>query len=85
MRLLADQFRDRIIRIVVTDRPAAFYPVHQSLALDDMSNLLADCTDAKELMRAKGYGAVGMSVLEMVQLLPLASTLGQRKGRKRRR
>ena len=83
MRPRAEQFHDRIIRIVVTDRPAALYPVHQPEALNDLCNLLADCTDAKELLRAKGYGQVGMSILDVVQLLP-AATSKQRSARKRR-
>ena len=72
MRPLAEQFRDRLIRIVVPQRPAALVVVHQAAALDDLCNLLADCTVAKQLMRAKGYGDVGMSMLEIAQLLPPA-------------
>lgn len=85
MKPLAEQYRDRLIRIVVAERPAAMVVVHQPGALDDFCNLLADCADAKELLRAKGYGQVGMSILEVVQLLPAAGAPHPRNGRKRRR
>lgn len=81
MRPLAEQFRDRIIRTVVPDRPASMVIPHQAPALDDACNLLADCTEAKQLLRAKGWGQVGMSMLEIVQLLPVAP---QRPTRKRK-
>lgn len=84
MRSLAEQFRDRIIRMVVPDRPASMVIVHQAPALDDACNLLADCTEAKQLLRAKGYGQVGMSVLEIVQLLPVAPQRPARKKKARR-
>jgi len=84
VRPLAEQFRDRIIRMVVPDRPASMVIVHQAPALDDACNLLADCTEAKRLLLAKGYGAITMSVLEIVQLLPLAPQrlVRKRKGRR---
>lgn len=86
MRPLAEQFRDRLIRIVVPQRPAALVVVHQAAALDDLCNLLADCTVAKQLMRAKGYGDVGMSMLEIAQLLPPApATTPSTRTRKKKR
>jgi len=82
MSELAEQYRDHIIRSVVADRPAMCYPVHKPLALEDLCNLLADGAEAKRLMRAKGWGQVGMSLAELVQLLPCAP---QRPARKKRR
>lgn len=69
MRPLAAIYRDGLIRAMVPDRPAMIYRVHQPTVLDDYCNLLADCADAKELLRANGHGEPGMSVLELVQLL----------------
>ena len=84
MNALAEQYRGRIIRIVVSDRPAVTYPVNQEAALDDLCELLADCAEAKRLLRANGHGKVGMSVLELVQLLlpaPAAPPTRKRKSK----
>jgi len=77
----AEQYRDRIIRIVVPNRPAMCYPVNDPTALDDLCKLLADGAEAKRLLRAKGWGAVGMSILDIAQLLPCAP---QRPARKKK-
>lgn len=86
MRALAEQFWGRVIRIVVADRPAISYPVNQPPALEDLCNLLADCTEAKRVLRAKGYGDVGMTILEIVSALPLKTaghaTTPKRKGKR---
>ena len=81
MTPLATMYRDKIIRSVVADRPAMCYPVHQPLALEDICNLLADGAEAKRLLRAKGWGQVGMTILEIAQLLPCAP---QRPARKKK-
>jgi len=78
---LATMYRDKIIRSVVVDRPAMCYPVRQPLALEDICNLLADGAEAKRLLRAKGWGQVGMTILEIAQLLPCAP---QRPARKKK-
>ncbi len=83
MRPLAEQYRDRIIRIVVANRPAITYPVNQPPALDDLCNLLADCAEAKQLLRAKGWGQGGMTVLEIAHLLPCAPERPARKKKRR--
>lgn len=81
MTPLAIVYQDKIIRSVVADRPAMCYQVHQPLALEDICNLLADSAEAKRLLRAKGWGQVGMTVLEIAQLLPCAP---QRPARKKK-
>ncbi|MDN4061472.1 hypothetical protein QPK31_24935 [Massilia sp. YIM B02769] len=81
MSPLAIVYQDKIIRSVVADRPAMCYPVHQPLALEDICNLLADGAEAKRLLRAKGWGQPGMTVLEIAQLLPCAP---QRPARKKK-
>ena len=73
----AEIYRYGLIRAIVPKRPAMLHQVHQPTVLEDYCNLLADCADAKELLRANGHGKPGMSVLELVQLLlgtPAAST-----------
>jgi len=82
MRPLAELYRDQIIRSVVPDRPAMCYPVNKPEALADVCSLLADSTEAKRLLRAKGWGQVGMTILEIAQLLPIAP---QRPARKKKR
>ena len=77
MSALAEMYRYDLIRAIVPDRPAMTYPVHQPTVLDDYCELLADCAEAKRLLRANGHGTPGMSVLELVQLLlpaPLVPT-----------
>ena len=81
MKPIAEQYRDQIIRSVVPDRPALCYPVNKPEALADVCKLLADGYEAKRLLRAKGWGQVGMSVLEIAQLLPCAP---QRPARKKK-
>jgi len=72
MTPIAEIYRDGLVRAIVSARPAISYQVHQPTVLADYCELLADCAEAKRLLRAKGYGQVGMSVLEIVQLLPHA-------------
>ena len=84
MSSLAEQYRDRIIRIVVPDRPAMTYPVNDPQALADVCNVLADGAEAKRLLRAKGWGQVGMTILEIAQLLPCAPQRPARKKKGRR-
>ena len=81
MKLIAEQYRDQIIRSVVPDRPALCYPVNKPEALADVCKLLADGYEAKRLLRAKGWGQVGMTVLEIAQLVPCAP---QRPARKKK-
>ena len=65
----AEVYRFDLIRAIVPDRPAMSYPVHQPTVLEDYCELLADCAEAKRLLRANGHGQAGMSVLELVQQL----------------
>ena len=81
MKPIAEQYRDQIIRSVVPDRPAMCYPVNKPEALADVCTLLADGYEARRLLRAKGWGGVGMSILEIAQLLPCAP---QRPARKKK-
>ena len=83
MKPIAEQYRDQIIRSVVPDRPALCYPVNKPEALADVCKLLADGYEAKRLLRAKGWGQVGMTVLEIAQLLPCAPQRPTRKKKRR--
>lgn len=84
MKPLAEMYRDQIIRSVVPDRPAMCYPVSKPEALADVCNLLADGYEAKRLLRAKGWGQAGMTVLEIAQLVPCAPQRPARKKKGRR-
>ena len=84
MRPLSEMYRDQIIRSVVADRPAMCYPVNKPEALTDVCNLLADGAEAKRLLRAKGWGEVCMTMLEIAQLLPCAPQRPTRKKKRKR-
>ena len=81
----AEIYRYGLIRAIVPERPAMLHQVHQPTVLEDYCNLLADCADAKELLRANGHGKPGMSVLELVQLLLGAAPAPTKPARSRRR
>jgi hypothetical protein len=85
MTPLAMMFQDEIVRAVVADRPAMTYPIHQPTVLADHCELLADCSEAKRLLRANGHGEPGMNVLELVQLLLTASVPAKPKRARRRK
>lgn len=70
MNAKAEQYRGRILRTIVSERPIVLARLNDPTGLDDICVLLADCADAKELLRRKGYGQAGMSVLEIIQTLP---------------
>lgn len=83
MTPLAQVYHDGLIRAVVNDRPAMLFRVHQPTVLADYCELLANCAEAKRLLRANGHGKPGMSVLELVQLL-LAKPAKAPRSRKRK-
>ena len=85
MKPIAEMYRDGLIRAIVPARPAMLHQVHQPTVLEDYCNSLADGYEAKLLLRAKGYGEIGMTLLQVAQLLPAASAPRSRKDRKRRR
>ena len=85
MKPIAEMYRDGLVRAIVPNRPAITYPVHQPTVLADYCELLADCAEAKRLLRANGHGRPGMSVLELVQLLLGASPAPTKPARSRRR
>lgn len=84
MTPLAEMYQDEIVRAVVPNRPAMLHHVHQPTVLADHCELLADCYEAKRLLRANGHGKPGMSVLELVQLL-LGAPAPVKPARRRRR
>ena len=84
MKPIAEMYRDGLVRAIVPNRPAITYPVHQPTVLADYCELLADCAEAKRLLRANGHGKPGMSVLELVLLL-LGAPAKPAPARKRKR
>lgn len=81
----AEVFRDELVRAVVPDRPAMVFQVNHPTVLADYCELLADCTEAKRLLRANGHGKPGMSVLELVQLLLVAPAQAPTRTRTRKK
>lgn len=82
----AQIYRDSLIRAIVADRPAMLFHVHQPTVLEDYCELLADCYEAKRLLRANGHGQPGMSILELVQMLlaaPAPAAPSRKRNRKR--
>lgn len=61
--MTASQYRYLIERLVIDGN---------SEMLDQIAAQLADCEHANAILRAKYYGAGGMSLLETVRLLPVA-------------
>lgn len=84
MKPTAEMYRDELVRAVVPGRPAMLHQVHQPTVLEDFCNSLADGCEAKRLLRAKRYGQPWMTLTEIVQLLPTASTPKQKRKRNRR-
>lgn len=75
-------FRDLIVRAVLGKSPAIFSPVADTEALDAMCQRLAECEQALEIFRAKGYGKPEQSLVEVARMLPemLVNRFSSRKG-----
>lgn len=63
-------YRDQIVR-AVTGRSPALVTVADLAALDRIAEHLADSEQAKSELRAKGYGQVGMTMVEVVRVVPM--------------
>lgn len=69
MNNMARIYRDVILR-------AAFGPDVQLAQVVDLARInqisqhLADCHDAREILRANGHGAAGMSVVDVARSVP---------------
>jgi len=63
-------YRDQMVRAVLGARPAMLAKEADTAALGRLAQRLAEDEQAMELLRAKGYGKRGMSILDMVQALP---------------
>jgi hypothetical protein len=66
-------YRDQMVRAVLGTRPAMLAKEADTAALDRIAQRLAETEASMELMRAKGYGPRGMSLLDMIKALPQAS------------
>jgi hypothetical protein len=65
-------YRDQMVRAVLGTRPAILATEADTAALNRIAQHLAEVEAATELMRAKGYGARGLGLLDMAKALPLA-------------
>lgn len=65
-------YRDQMVRAVLGTRPAILAKEADTTALNRLAQRLAEDEQALELLRAKGYGRRGMSILDMVEALPPA-------------
>jgi len=65
-------YRDQMIRAVLGTSPAILAREANTTALESLSQRLADAEEAMEMARAKGYGARGQSLVEMIKALPPA-------------
>lgn len=70
---LSTVYRDQMVRGVLGVRPAILATSADTVLLDRLAQRLAEAEAGVELMRAKGYGKRGMSLLDMITALPEAS------------
>jgi hypothetical protein len=64
-----DVYRAEILRAVMGEH-ANTCKVANVERLNQIAAHLVDCEDAKSILRAKGYGAAGMSFVELARSLP---------------
>jgi len=62
-------YRDQMVRGVLGERPAILAKEADTALLSNLAQRLAEAEAATELLRAKGYGRRGMSILDMVKKL----------------
>ena len=65
----ADVYRAEILRAVMGEH-ANDCKVANIERLNQITEYLVDCEDAKAILRAKGYGAAGMTFVELACSLP---------------
>lgn len=64
-----DVYRAEILRAVMGEH-ANTCKVANIERLNAIADHLVDCEDAKSILRAKGYGAAGMTFVELARSLP---------------
>lgn len=67
-------YRDLIVRAVLGSQPAMLGREADPAALERLCSHLADCEDANATLRAKGYGATGQTIAEIVRTVPVAAS-----------
>lgn len=63
-------FRCQMVRAVGAPRPAELFVCADDAALRQLSRSLADWEQARAMLRAKGWGDIGSSLLEVVNAIP---------------
>lgn len=69
-------YRHQMIRCVLGSSLATLPKDANTTILDSLSHRLAENEMAMELLRAKGYGHRGVSIVDMVKALPPAPQAG---------
>ena len=70
MSMPVEVYRDQIIRAVTGNQPAMVFHVTDETALRRLSERLAESERAHALIRAKGYGSMGMLLDELAATIP---------------
>lgn len=70
---LTEAFRHQAIRAVTGEDPAMLAKVADLVALDCLCRRLSESAMAFELLRNKGYGRRGDSLVDMIKTLPKAA------------
>jgi len=65
-------YRDQMVRGVLGTRPAMLAKEADTTLLNNLAQRLAEAEAGTELLRAKGYGTRGVSLLDMIKALPEA-------------
>lgn len=66
---IGDIYKAEILRAVLGPGAHAF-KAHDSHRLRQLAERMADTEEAQSILRAKGYGAAGMSLLDIVRSVP---------------
>ncbi|WP_198116913.1 hypothetical protein [Massilia rhizosphaerae] len=69
MNNVARIYRAEILRAVLGDKVSES-KVANIDRLNQIAEHLVDCEDAKKILRSKGYGAAGMTFVELARSLP---------------
>jgi hypothetical protein len=68
--MTSDAYRFQIIRAVLGTKPAILARAHDLAALDRICEHLAQCEEAHDMLRQKGYGKAGMLIHEVAATVP---------------
>lgn len=64
-------YRHQLVRAVLGERPAECSRVHDAAEVARIAKHLADCEEACAILRAKGWGDFGKSLIDAVKAVPV--------------